>query len=683
MISYLNSIKNILSNPLWQNVAAIIVTSIFLIFINTYLLFPAIQKAEDDAVKLQNNIAFHTQDLLNLFIQVRFEDLTNIGQQLWIDQRQPDAISKDTKTFFTSKPDFLNVTIIDAQGNVVAIFDRSHSKIATQSASLKDTLLFTEVFKNGKQYISPVYFGQHGPTLRISAPIKENNQIVGVIAGDIALTLLWETVKTPFVVDGKVYLVDARGNIIADPDRTRSLSGENLKYRTVVNRLINGEQTVVLEEYANEKKETVIAYGLRMASSNWGIVVEQNKVKALQQRENTILVAYGFSGASLTLIFLLALGTFRLAHALIKVRDEQQIISTERNKLEIVLSGITDAVIAIDLNGNIVTFNKAAQQITGYGETDVLNKPINALLKVFDHNQEITSTTYAPIQKDNFAELIFQRRDLKIIGNHGKEILADIVSGQIKEGPAVNLGCIITMHDVTQEKQLEKMKLDFVAIAAHELRTPLTSIKGYLSVFINENQKNLDANQNNLLYRANDATQQLGALIENLLNISNIERNTFTVNLDTTDWVSIARQTVNEFMKRATEKKVALTFVEPTLTIPFIKADKLRLNEVLSNLLSNAIAYTPTGGNIQVSLEQKENEVITHVQDTGIGIPQDALPNLFTKFFRVSGVLENYSKGTGLGLYISKGIIELHHGKIWVTSTVGHGSTFSFAVPTI
>ncbi|MBI4040073.1 PAS domain-containing sensor histidine kinase [Candidatus Daviesbacteria bacterium] len=255
------------------------------------------------------------------------------------------------------------------------------------------------------------------------------------------------------------------------------------------------------------------------------------------------------------------------------------------------------------------------------------------------------------------------------------------MAAMIKEGAKSNLGSIITIHDVSEEHELETMKMDFVSMAAHELRTPLTSIKGYLSVFINENKDKFDNDQMMFLNRINISAEQLTGLIENLLNVSRIERGVVTLNPEQVNWAENLQAVVNEFKNRAEEKRIDLSFTPATVPLPTIKVDKIRINEVLGNLLSNAIAYTQPGGKVIVWAESDGKNIATHIKDTGEGIPKEAIPHLFTKFFRVSGVLEQGSKGTGLGLYISKSIIEMHHGKIWVESELGKGSTFSFSLP--
>lgn len=364
------------------------------------------------------------------------------------------------------------------------------------------------------------------------------------------------------------------------------------------------------------------------------------------------------------------------------VLERTKTITAERNKLSLILSGITDAVIALDLNRSVVTFNRGAERLIGISQQDALGKPISNLIKFFSKDREMFTQEYTPFRGDGFEGETLNLEGLKIKSFNGKEVFVNLRVGQIREGPFVNLGCILTLHDVTQEKKLEEMKLDFVSMAAHELRTPLTALKGYIYVFSKNLINVLNEQQKTYLLRMNIASQRLIALVENLLNVSRIERGSLTLHLEEVDWVGNVKATVSELLDEVREKNQELAIIEPTKPLPKVKVDKFRMNEVLSNLLSNAISYTPTGGKIKVWFDCSPDEVITYVEDNGQGIPKEALPHLFTKFFRVSGVLEQGSKGTGLGLYIAKSIVDLHKGKIRATSEgLGKGSTFSFSIP--
>lgn len=369
-----------------------------------------------------------------------------------------------------------------------------------------------------------------------------------------------------------------------------------------------------------------------------------------------------------------------LQEAVAKLEQDKYIMSREKDKLEVVLSGITDAIIAVDLNQRILIFNSAAETLTGYNSSQVLGQDIGKIIRVFDTEQELLPLDYCPITTSVLEGVVFTKKNLKVVSKN-KESLVNLVAGKIKEGANINLGCILVLHDNTEEKRLEEMKLDFVSMAAHELRTPLTSLRGYLSIFIKENKNVFSPEQDIFLSRANIAAQELSALVENLLNVARIESNRVTINIEPVDIIELIQQNVNQFMERTREKKITLVFKRDNSLMPKVLIDKLRISEVLDNLLSNAITYTQEGGTITVWIERMNDEVITHIQDTGIGIPKELIQHLFTKFFRISGRLEQGPKGTGLGLYISKEIVKMHRGKIWAESEVGIGSTFSFSLP--
>lgn len=362
-----------------------------------------------------------------------------------------------------------------------------------------------------------------------------------------------------------------------------------------------------------------------------------------------------------------------------ELQEEKDNIKVEKDKFMVVLSGITDAVIALDLDYRIVTFNSSAEKLTGYTAKEAIGKPINTILKMFDKDHELSINEYCPLEAIDTESVIYSKKYLKVVSRN-KESFVDLLVGKIKDNRKNNLAGILSIHDLTEEQRLEEMKLDFVSMAAHELRTPLTSIRGYLSLYMDENKDLLKDDQKFLLNRVDISCQQLGSLVENLLSVSRIEKGAFTVNLKPVDWNDIIRITTEQLTVRMQEKKLSFTYEEPTKKI-MVLADKLRITEVVTNLLANAISYTPAAGSIRIFLEFNDHEVITHIQDTGEGIAEEALTHLFTKFFRVSGVLSQGSKGTGLGLYISKAIVEKHNGKIWVDSKVGKGSTFSFTLP--
>lgn len=361
--------------------------------------------------------------------------------------------------------------------------------------------------------------------------------------------------------------------------------------------------------------------------------------------------------------------------------------------LEAVFDGINEIVVVLNPSKQVIFTNNLALNLLKQTKQQIYMKPINQVLVVTKDGKQIPETTYCPIRSDNFSGNIFEMKDLEISNilaptsapttatQKNMKTSFNLTVKQIPNGVSLGVGAILLIQDNSVEKQLEAMKLDFVSMAAHELRTPLTSLKGYLSVFAKEGEGKFSSDQQMFIDRMTISTQTLMSLIENLLNVSRVERGAMTMYKEQVDWTKMVNQIVDDYKLRAKEKNITLDFLQSTQPIPHLLVDKLRICEVLYNLIANAINYTAPGGSIQVWIDTNGEFVTTHVKDTGEGIPQEAIPNLFTKFFRVGGNLEQGSKGTGLGLYIAKSIMDMHQGKIWVNSEIGKGSVFSFSVP--
>lgn len=363
-----------------------------------------------------------------------------------------------------------------------------------------------------------------------------------------------------------------------------------------------------------------------------------------------------------------------------QLEKRAEVIMGERNQLNSVLFSILDGVFVLDREERIIIFNKAMEKLTNFSREKAIGKPADEIVRFFDKDHQITSQDYCKLTERERDETIFAKKKLKLLNKFENIRYVDVNSATIKEAKAINVGCIVTAHDVTEERQLEEMRLDFVSIAAHELRTPITAIRGYLSILIEEVAGKLAPEERSWLEKAFVSTSNLSSLVENLLAVSRIELRTLKLELTKCNWREILQGVVNDFKQPATQKGIHLQ-LKVAGGLPKIAVDRFRISEVVANLLSNAITHTKSGGRVEVSTQLKDSQIVTTVSDTGQGIPKEALSHLFTKFFRVSGVLEEGSKGTGLGLYISKAVVEMHKGKIWVESTLGVGSKFSFSLP--
>ncbi len=366
----------------------------------------------------------------------------------------------------------------------------------------------------------------------------------------------------------------------------------------------------------------------------------------------------------------------RLRQTLSQAASETNIIEAERNKLRSVLNSMTDGVFALDNGGRIILFNKAASQLTGRTIEEVAGQLAEKVMP-FRKNGELIMTRWLATQQ-GAGQGIGQWRDLELYRADGTSLFVDVQAVVVPRDPN-GIAALVTFHDLTARAQLEQMKVDFVSLAAHELRTPLTEIKGYLDILDHE-AKGLSKANREFLERSITSAGRLSGLVNNLLNVARIEHGELNYRPEPVNYLTFIEDLSRELTPRLKQQDRELSFSLPA-NLPELQADATGLREILVNLIDNAVAHTTPGtGHIQVTVKRHRNEIETSVSDNGVGIPLDAQERLFTKFFRVNE-LKSSTRGTGLGLYICRSIVEAHGGHIWVESSEGHGATFTFRLP--
>lgn len=368
-----------------------------------------------------------------------------------------------------------------------------------------------------------------------------------------------------------------------------------------------------------------------------------------------------------------------------QVSLDKNLSVSKKNQLDQILSTLKEGILVIDQENKVSLMNQPGEKLTGWSALEVKGRPVDEVLILSDLlGQPFSSKEYLISDSKNPEAVNFESNQmLELLNKAGTRIAIKLFASSISPTDKNALTKVIVLRNVQKQKEFESMQLDFVSMASHELRTPLTSIKGYLSVFLDENKSKLSKEQNEFLEKIMISTQQLEVLVNNLLAVSKVERGAIALNTQSSDWQQILTKAVGQNTMQASQKNIVLK-LDKLGELPNVAVDVVRITEVVNNLISNAINYTQEGGKITVSCKVEGREVITSIQDNGRGIGKDDLSHLFTKFFRVQGALDqaSNSKGTGLGLYLSKSIIDLHHGKIWVESPgLGQGSTFSFSLP--
>lgn len=355
-------------------------------------------------------------------------------------------------------------------------------------------------------------------------------------------------------------------------------------------------------------------------------------------------------------------------------------ITFERNKLKAILLSIADGVVVCDMQAKVAIINDAACEMLGYKSSEWA---LGSTLK--EYTTETGTRCFEPIIEDFEKVVADKQAPLPALFTHKLEMpgtALKIMLSPIQDGEGEMLGFVLIMHDVTKETEVDKMKTSFISNVSHELRTPVTTIKSYVDTIYNHG-KDLDTETyDEFIETINTETDRLKKLVNDILDFSRLDEGTVVLERELADMTPVINLTVQSVKVLADQKKITLsTAIESGLPKLYINSDSIE--RVLRNLLSNAIKYTDEGGRIRVRAEVTEigDALEVSVQDSGIGIPQEHLPHIFDRFYRVENKVHTV-KGTGLGLHLVKVAIEKHHGgEVFVKSDVGAGSTFGFRIP--
>lgn len=362
-----------------------------------------------------------------------------------------------------------------------------------------------------------------------------------------------------------------------------------------------------------------------------------------------------FSNDDVTLVSALA------DFAAIAIQNARLFSNTEieRNKLESILTNIEDGVIIIDQDERLTLINRKARQLLGIQDPNISGRRVAEIL----HHAELLELLEKKSQRT------------------ASRIEINIEDGQVfyaQLTPIEDIGLVITMQDITNLKELDRIKGDFVNTVSHDLRSPLTAILGYVELI--ERVGPINDQQREFIRRVQISVHNITSLINDLLDLGRIEAG-FDTRKEIVPISPIIHYSVDSLHARAQEKMQTLR-IEETSELPQVLGNPVRLRQMLTNLITNAIKYTAENGEIKVTAYAEEEQIIIQIADSGQGIPSIDQPFIFDKFYRAGNVASD-TPGTGLGLAIVKSIVENHQGRIWVDSNVGEGSCFTIVLPVI
>lgn len=343
-------------------------------------------------------------------------------------------------------------------------------------------------------------------------------------------------------------------------------------------------------------------------------------------------------------------------------------LNKEKDKILSIVEHLVDGLLYFDEEQRLVLINPKAEEMLDVKGEHLINKSISEIIKI---------PAFKPFER-------FLSKDIASIFKKEVEVDKDLIlEVSIIEinGEKEIAGTLMLFHDISRGKRVERLKTEFVSLVAHQLRTPLSSTKWALRMILDGELGEPTKDQKDFLEKTYQSNERMIKLIDELLDITRIEEGRYLHNPIFSDIESIIQFVVNSRKEQSEDKNLKFIFKRSEQALPRVKVDVSKLKLALENLIDNAMNYTLKNGEITISLKQVNEEIRCLIKDTGVGIFEEEQPRVFSKFFRGSNVVRLETDGSGLGLFITKNIIEAHGGRIWFESKPGEGSSFYFTLP--
>lgn len=694
----------------------------------------------ENAVSAQQRIADSAVQEFSDFIGSQFSSLdeaSRLYSTAGVDLQTADRLLD--RILFANK-NLVSLAVIDKSGQEIAHKHRFRL-IQPDQLGIRSNETSFLIVNQRENYVGPIYFENGKPQFIIAESITDaTRQFKGAVIAEIDARVMQEVVDSISSVRGlgRAYVVDRNGIVAAHPDISNVLGKRNFSFLPAVSFIRGNENGFSFQApYENELGEKVLGAfspvqvdikGVvpRRIETSWFIIAEVPASVALSAVNTITFFALGvlllvlILAAASGVVFAkrivspieilhkamsrfgrgelraraevktgdeiedLAGGFNRMADelgkAVFKLEEDKNIISAERNKLAVVLSGIQDAVIALDDGFKIAAFNLAAERLTGVKEKDALNKKAKDIFKIYKAQKEVAPENYCPKITDGFEGISFSDKNLRLIGFQNKESFVEGSAGHISEAGQVGIRCMLVLHDITKEQVVEKIKREFVSLVAHQLRTPLSGLRWLVGLFLKGDMGKMNEKQKKFLKQGDENMAFMMRMIDELLDVARMEEGRYHYKPEKTDILPFLNSVISGHKKETDEKKLGITF-EKIQNLPSVYIDPITFRIAFQNVFENAVLYTKPGGEIKVSAERKGGEVVVAVKDTGIGITEEEKKQVFSKFFRGKQATSMATEGSGIGLYMVKNILESQGGRIWFESEGGKGTSVFMALP--
>lgn len=353
-------------------------------------------------------------------------------------------------------------------------------------------------------------------------------------------------------------------------------------------------------------------------------------------------------------------------------------LEEERARTKAMLENIGDGVIGLKDMGEITYINGQVEKLLGFRQDELLGKLITKAIRMVNTKGEEIPINERPVHESLFNKKKVTDSKHSYLKKDGEVLPVSITATPITVGGFV-MGGVVVFRDITKEREIDRMKTEFLSLASHQLRTPLSATKWFVELILDDCD-NLTGEQKEMMQSVFQSNERMIQLVNSLLNITRIESGRIIIEPKMTNLTELVNSVVEEIQPKLNKKSHHLA-ININLDVPEISIDPKLIRHVYLNLLTNAVKYTRDSGEIKVAISKTGEEIISEISDNGYGIPDSQQKRIFQKFFRADNVIKVETDGSGLGLYLAKSIVEASNGRMWFESKEGEGTTFWFSLP--
>jgi PAS domain S-box-containing protein len=562
-------------------------------------------------------------------------------------------------------PGFASFDLVSASGRLLA---RWPAAPTTAGKDVSSSSFFTGVTRTHRPYISAAIQQSAPPSelvVGLAAPVTDaSKNIVGVLQATLSARSIGSVIGgTDLRGGGQLVIVDQSGHLLTGPaaGALHSFTGLAPVHQALAGR--TGTADTTLPGYSGTR---LMGYA-PVPGIGWAVVAESPQsaltgpLSALTER----LVAIGL------VVLLLALGTALLVAGLLRR------LNREHDQAGALLASVGEGVATLSPSGETMLVSPALASLLGRPGEELVGQPWSTAVTLYDHHgSRIEWDDSIPHRAIRERSVVASAGyDLVIGRSDGYRVPVALTASPLLAGGEL-LGAVIVVRDVSHEREVDQLKSSLVSTVSHELRTPLTMIQGFSELLLERD--NIGVTQSReALQQIHGSSIRLGRLIDDLLSVSRIDSGKLTADITAVD----LRAVIAEATAGIVSEQPSRVSVDVEAGLPDLLADYDKTLQIMTNLVSNAAKYSPDTTTIEIRARSKGNHAEVSVVDHGIGLSTTETVEIFEKFTRADRAEVRQVAGTGLGLYITKSLVELMHGQLWVTSTPDEGSTFSFTLP--